>query len=271
MNSLLEMFSYDFMVRALIVGLLLSLAAALIGVPLVLRKSSMIGDGLSHVAFGAFAIASVLGLTPLPVALPIVIATSTLILKLDNSRRLNGDAAIALISTSALALGTFVVSLAGSNVDINSYLFGSILSLGTTDVIITVIMTTLVVLLFGLLYHRIFAVTFDASFARSIGLNTELYNLIFALLCSSVIVLGMRLMGALLISALLIFPVLAAKQVATSYRAVVFSSIFISLLSLLVGLLASYILNTPTGATIVLSELTFFIFATLFRKVFKIY
>lgn len=270
MNSLVEMFSYDFMIKALVVGLLLSLSAALIGVPLVLRKNSMIGDGLSHVAFGAFAIASVLGLAPLPVALPIVVLTSTLILRLGESRKFSGDAMIALISTSALALGTFAVSLAGSNVDINNYLFGSILSLGNADVVVAILLAALVLPLFVIFYHRIFAVTFDETFARSIGQNTKLYNLVFAVLCSVVIVLGMRLMGALLISALIIFPVLSAKQLATSYKAVVLSSAVISLLALFIGLVASYLLDTPTGATIVLSELAFFLCANLTRKIFKI-
>lgn len=263
MNSLVEMFSYDFMVRALVAGLLISFCAALVGVPLVLRKNAMIGDGLSHVAFGAFAIAASLGLAPLWVALPVVVLASVFILRLNTSRKISGDSAIALVSISSLAIGTFVVSLAGSNIDINNYLFGSILSISTADIIISAILAIFIVTLFILAYQQIFAVTFDESFARSIGIKTNLYNLIFAILCSIVIVLGMRLMGALLISALIIFPVLSARQIAQNYKTAIILSVFIALISFLTGLIASYILNTPTGATIVLTNLAFFLLTKL--------
>ena len=263
MNSLLEMFSYAFMVRALIVGILLSLSAALIGVPLVLRRNSMIGDGLSHVGFGAFAIAAALGLAPLWVALPVVILASFFILRLNENNRISGDAAIALISTSTLAIGTFVVSLSGSNVDINNYLFGSILSLGTIDIVAGIILSIVVAALYILCHHKIFATTFDESFAKSIGVKTESYNIIFAILCSIVIVLGMRLMGALLISSLIVFPVLSAKQIAKSYKGVVFLSTIFAIISFISGLIISYLLNTPTGATIVLTNLAFYLFSKI--------
>ena len=263
MNSLFEMFSYAFMVRALIVGVLLSLSAALVGVPLVLRKNSMIGDGLSHVGFGAFTIAAALGLAPLWVALPVVILASFFILRLNENNHISGDAAIAIISTSALAIGTFVVSLTGSNVDINNYLFGSILSLGTADIVADIILSIIVIALYILCHHKIFAITFDEPFAKSIGVKAESYNVIFAILCSVVIVLGMRLMGALLISSLIVFPVLSAKQIAKSYKSVVLLSAILAVVPFASGLIISYLLNTPTGATVVFTNLAFYLFSKI--------
>ncbi len=271
-NNLIEIFSYSFMIRALIVGVLLSFCAALIGTPLVLRKNSMIGDGLSHVGFGAFAIASVLGLAPIQFAIPIVIIASFFILQLTESNIIHGDAAIALVSISALAVGTFIVSLTGTNVDINSYLFGSILSISNTDILITVILTIAISLLYLFSHHQIFSITFDETFAKSIGVNTKLYHLAFAVLCSIVVVLGMRLMGALLISGLIIFPVLSAGLFSKTYRSTIISSALIAILAFLVGLIASYSLNTPTGATIIIVNLVFFIilkFSNLLSSSFK--
>ena len=187
MNSLIEMFSYDFMIRALVVGVLISLSAALIGTPLVLKKNSMLGDGLSHVAFGAFALALVLNLAPLWVAIPVVILASFFVLKLDNNAKIHGDSAIALMSASALAIGTFIVSLAGVNIDINSYLFGSILSVGNSDLILASILLVTIISIFAVFHNKIFALTFNEKFARAIGINTKLYNAIFAILCSVLI------------------------------------------------------------------------------------
>ena len=270
MNSLLEMFSYSFMLRAFIVVLLIALCAALIGTPLVLRRNSMIGDGLSHVGFGAFAIATVLGLAPLEFALPIVIIASFFIIKLNNNSKLHGDAAIALVSTSALAIGTFVISITkGVNVDINNYLFGSILSIGDTDTIVSIILSILMVLLYLFSYNKIFAITFDSKFAKSIGINTELYNIIFAILCSVIVVLGMRLMGALLISSLIIFPTLSSVQCFKNFRSVVISSVIISLITFTVGLITSYLYATPTGATIVIVNLIVFIIFKLISIIQK--
>lgn len=258
-NSLIEMFSLSFMGRALIAGFLISLCASLVGVSLVLRKNSMIGDGLSHVGFGAFAIASVLNFAPLEFALPIVIIVSFLILKLNENSKINGDAAIALISSSSLAIGTFVVSLFGVNTDINNYLFGSILAISKTDVIISVILSIIVIVLYIFSYNKIFALTFDEKFAKSIGIKTNLYNIIFASLCSVVVVLGMRLMGALLISSLIIFPTLSSMQVFKTFKSVVISSVIISILAFITGLIISYLVATPTGATIVIVNLIIFI------------
>ncbi len=261
-NDILEMFSYSFMVRAFIVGLLISLCASLIGVSLVLRKNSMIGDGLSHVGFGAFAIATVLGIAPLEFALPIVIVSSFFILKISDNSRIHGDSLIALMSASSLAIGTFVVSLSGVNTDINNYLFGSVLSINQTELVISIILSIIVVLLYIFSYNKIFAITFDEKFAKSIGINTNFYNMIFAILCSIVVVLGMRLMGSLLISSLIIFPTLSSMQLVKRFKSVVIVSVILSLVSFSLGMIISYLNATPTGATIVIVNLGFFI---LFR------
>ncbi len=258
-NSILEIFSYSFMTRALIVGLLISLCASLIGVSLVLRKNSMIGDGLSHVAFGAFAVASIMNLAPLEFTIPVVIIVSFFILKINDSSKIHGDARIAMISASSLAIGTFLISLFGVNTDINNYLFGSILSINIKDVIISSILSVIVILLYIISYNKIFAITFDEKFAKSIGIKTDFYNMLFASLCSVVVVLGMRLMGSLLISSLIIFPTITSMQMFKRFKSVVISSVVISLISFVIGLLVSYYNSTPTGATIVLVHLSIFL------------
>ena len=258
-DSLLEMFSYTFIQRAFIVGLFLSLCAALVGVSLVLRKFSMIGDGLSHVAFGSVAIATILGIAPIEFSIPIVIIVSFLILKLNNSSRLSGDSLVAIISASALAIGTFLISINGVNIDINSYLFGSILSLDSNDVIFSIILSLIVIILYIISYNKIFAITFDETFAKSIGINVDLYNIIFASLCSIIVVLGMRLVGSLLISSLLIFPTLTAINIFKKFKSTVIFSVIISIISFSLGLIISYFLASPTGATIVIINLIVFI------------
>ncbi|MBQ1812767.1 MAG: metal ABC transporter permease [Bacilli bacterium] len=259
MSNIIEMFSYSFIIKAFIVGILISLCASLIGVSLVLRRNSMIGDGLSHVGFGAFAIASVLNFTPIYFALPIVILSSFLILRLNENSKLHGDSLIALLSSSSLAIGTFTVSITGVNTDINNYLFGSILSISNIDIIISIILSIFVISLYIFSYNKIFAITFDEKFAKSIGINTNLYNILFAVLCSIVVVLGMRLMGSLLISSLIIFPTLTSMMIYKKFKSVVISSIIISTISFIIGLISSYILNTPTGSTIVIINLLVFI------------
>ena len=268
-NDILEMFSYSFMVRAFIAGLLISLCAALIGVSLVLRRNSMIGDGLSHVGFGAFAIATVLGIAPLEFALPIVIISSFFILKISDNSKIHGDSLIALMSASSLAIGTFVVSLSGVNTDINNYLFGSVLSINQTELIISIILSVVVILLYVFSYNKIFAITFDEKFAKSIGINTNFYNMIFAILCSIVVVLGMRLMGSLLISSLIIFPTLSSMQIVKKFKSVVITSIIISLISFTLGIVISYLNATPTGATIVIVNLFVFIICKISQLIVK--
>ena len=256
MSEFLNMFSYHFMQRALIVGVLVSLCAALLGVSLVLKRYSMIGDGLSHVGFGALAIASAFNLAPLAVAVPVVVIAAVLLLRLSRSSKLNGDAAIAMISSSALAIGVITVSLtSGMNTEVSSYMFGSVLSLSRSDAVLSVILSAAVLALFILFYPRIFAVTFDETFSRATGTKTEVYNTLLAVLTAVTVVLGMRMMGALLISSLIIVPALSAMRLCKSFKGVVLCAALISVVCFVTGVTASYFLETPTGASVVVTDL----------------
>lgn len=247
-----EMMSYPFMVRAVVVGVLVSLCAALLGVSLVLKRYSMIGDGLSHVGFGAMAVATAFNFAPLVFSIPVVIVAAFLLLRISESSKIKGDSAIAIISTGALAVGVITVSLTtGMNTDVSSYMFGSILSMTDGDVVLSVILCLCVLVLFIFFYTKIFAVTFDESFAKATGTRTGLYNSLIALLTAVTVVLGMRMMGALLISALIIFPALTSMSLCKTFRSVTICSVILSLACFLVGITASYGLNTPTGATVV--------------------
>ena len=259
-DQIIEMFSYSFMVRALIAGIFISLCASLLGVSLVLKRYSMIGDGLSHVGFGALAVAMAFGAAPLKVAIPVVIIAAFFLLRISENSMIKGDAAIAIISTSALAIGILSVSLStGINTDVYSYLFGSILAMTSSDVIMSVVLCVIVILLFVFFYTRIFAVTFDENFAKATGIRAGIYNMLIAVLTAVTIVLGMRMIGALLISALIIFPSLSAMRVCRSFRAVVLTSAVISVICLCLGVTASYIWATPTGASVVIANLIVFI------------
>lgn len=261
MTNILEIFQYSFMMRALITGILLALTSSLIGVTLVLKKNSMIGDGLSHVGFGAFALATILNTSPLEFSLPIVIITSFFILKINEKEKIHGDAKIAMMSASALAIGTFLISITGVNTDINNYLFGSILSISQKDLIISIILSIIVIILYTIFYNKIFTITFDEKFAKSIGIKTTRYNILLSIISSTVIVLGMRLMGSLLISSLIIFPSITSMQIFKNFKKVVISSIIISTTTFVIGLITSYYMETPTGSTIVIINLiTFIIF-----------
>lgn len=259
MTELIGMFSYHFMQRALVVGVLVSLCAALLGVSLVLKRYSMIGDGLSHVGFGALAVASALGLAPLAVAVPTVVVAAVLLLRLSQNGKIKGDAAIALISSSALAIGVISVSLTtGMNTEVSSYMFGSVLSLSQSDAVLSVVLSVAVLALFVLFYPRLFAVTFDENFSRATGANAGMYNTLLAVLTAITVVLGMRMMGALLISSLVIFPALSAMRVCRSFRAVVLCAAVISVVCFVAGMIASYFLETPSGASVVVADLLAF-------------
>ena len=260
-----EMFSYDFILRALIVGVLVSLCSALLGVSLVLKRYSMIGDGLSHVGFSALAFAMVLNIAPLYVAIPVVVTAAFLLLRLSENGKIRGDAAIAMISSGALALGVFAISVTkGMNVDMSSYMFGSILAMDNGDVILSIGLSIMVLCLFLVFYNRIFAVTFDENFARATGINAAWYNALIAFLSAVTIVLGMRMMGALLISSLIVFPPLSSMQIFKTFRGVVLSSALLSVTCFLIGLCVSYLWATPTGASVVMANiLAFLIFYSI--------
>lgn len=259
MNELISaFFSYAFLTRALFAGVLIALCAALLGVSLVLKNYALIGDGLSHVGFGALAVAAAANLAPLTVAVPVVVAAAFLLLRLRGRGAIRGDSAIAIFSTSALALGVMVSSVCGMNTDISAYLFGSILSMSESDVILSAVLCGIVLVLYVVFYHKIFMVTFDESFARATGTHTGFYDTLLAVLTAVTVVLGMRLMGTLLISSLIIFPSLSAMRVCRRFGSVVTVSAVISVVCVVAGLAVSYLFSTPAGASVVAANVVVF-------------
>ena len=265
---LLEMFTYPFIVRAFVVGILVSVCAALLGVPLVLKRYSMIGDGLSHVSFGALSVAVACGWAPLPVSIPVVVLAALGLLRMTERSKLGADAAIAVVSASALAIGIIVTSLTtGMTTDVDSYMFGSILALSRADVALSIGVSVAVLVLFGLFYHQLFAITFDESFSRATGMKLGAYNTLLAVLTALTIVLGMRLMGAMLISSLVIFPALTAMRLKKSFLGVVVLAGCLSVVCFCVGLTGSYLLSLPVGASVVVTSLAAFLVATVVGRI----
>lgn len=255
-DTITEMLSYPFMIRAFTAGILISLCSALLGVSLVLKRYSMIGDGLSHVGFGALAIAAAANAAPLSVAVPVVIAAAVLLLRVSGSSKIKGDAAIALISTSALAVGIMVISMTtGMNTDVYNYMFGSILAMSREDVRMSIVLSLTVLVMYVFFYHKIFAITFDETFAQATGVRADLYNMLIAVLTALTIVLGMRMMGTLLISSLIIFPALTSMRVCKTFRSVIINSAVISVLCFCIGISVSYFCATPAGASVVIANL----------------
>lgn len=265
-SDFLSFFEYDFVWYALIVGVLIALCSSLLGVTLVLKRFSFIGDGLSHVAFGAMAVAAVAGLTnETLIVLPVTVAAAVLLLRTGGRKsKINGDASLALISVSALAIGYLIYNFAQvSNLtgDVCATLFGStsILSITPVDLWVCIVMSVIVLVLFVLFYNKIFAITFDETFAKATGVKTEVYNLLIAVVIAFIIVLAMNLVGSLLISALVIFPALCAMRLFKSFKKVVICSAAVSVTCALVGILLSIWLSTPVGSTIVAIDLVAFL------------
>lgn len=248
---------------ALIAGIAVSLCASLLGVSLVLKRCSMIGDGLSHVGYGTLCIAIAMGWAPMQVTIPVVIVAAYILLRLSENSRMRGDTAIALFSTSALAVGILVSSKANLTTDVSHYMFGSILTMSRSEVILSVILSICVLLVYGLFYDKIFAVTFDENFARATGLNVRFYNLLIAVLTAVTVVLGMMLMGALLISSLMIFPAVTAMRLCKSFRNVVITSVIVSVSCFLLGLLLSLWIDAAVGASVIVVNLAVYLLASL--------
>lgn len=267
--------SFSFIQYAMIAGLLISLCASLLGVTLVLKRYSMIGDGLSHVAFGAMSVAAVCSLAPMTVTLPVTIIAAVILLGMSTSGKIKGDAAIAMISVGALALGYLLMNIftVSSNVsgDVCTSLFGStsILTLTKSDVILCSVLAAVVIIIFILFYHKIFAVTFDENFANATGTNTKLYNNLIAVVTAVVIVLAMNLVGALLVSALIIFPALTAMRVFKSFFSVIIGAAVISVTCTLIGLLVAILYGTPVGSTIVIADIVAFGIFSIIGKTIK--
>lgn len=267
-NAILE---YDFLQRALVVGVLVSISLSLLGINLVLKKFSNIGDGLSHVSFGSLAVALAINIAPLQFSIPIVILAAFVLLRIGENSKIKGDAAIALVSSVAVAIGIIAISLNGGvNIDIDSYMFGSILSISKSDFLLSVIISLSVIIIYALFYHKIFAITFDEEFAKAVGLNIDLYKLLLSIMTALTIVIGIRMIGTLLISSLIIFPTLTAMMVGGTFKKVIISSLIISVISFILGFIASYYLSTPIGASIVIAHLIIFILVFIYSKIRKI-
>lgn len=254
---------------ALIAGIAVSLCSSLLGVSLVLKRCSMIGDGLSHVGYGTLCIAVALGWAPMQVTIPVVVLAAYILLRLSENSRIGGDTAIALFSTSALALGILASSKANLTTDVSHYMFGSILAMTRSDVIFSVILSVCVILVYVLFYDKIFAVTFDENFARATGLNVQFYNLLIAVLTAVTVVLGMMMMGALLISSLMIFPAVTAMRLNRHFRGVVLTAVLVSVGCFLAGLFVSLWIDTAVGASVILVNLLVFIAASLISELRK--
>lgn len=260
-----SMLSYDFMIRAIIVGSLVSLCSTLLGTSLVLKRYSMIGDGLSHVGFAALAIAYALQLDPMSVSIPICVIAAFFLLQLEENSKIKGDAATALLCSGALAVGVMTISLTtGMNTDVCNYMFGSILAISPSDMRLSVILSVVVLFLYIFFYPRIFAVTFDENFAKASGTNTRFYNMVLALLTSITIVLGMRMMGTLLISSLIVFPSITAMRVCKNFLGTIILASILSLFGFFVGMTLSFLYRIPTGASIVVIDIVlFFLFCAI--------
>lgn len=273
LDILMRYLAYPFVRYALIVGVLIALSSSLLGVTLVLKRYSYIGDGLSHVAFGAMAVATVLKLSNhLALILPLTILAAIVLLRSGQNAKIKGDAAIAMLSVGALAMGYLLMNIFGtaSNLagEISTTLFGSttILTLTMQDVILCLILSTLVVAMFIVFYHRIFAVTFDETFARAVGIRAGTWNLLIAVMIALVVVLAMNLVGALLVSALVIFPALSAMRIFQSFRAVTICSVILSVGCALAGILISILAGTPVGSTIVAADIIAFVICLFVGK-----
>ena len=273
-NKLVFYFQYPFVWYALIVGVLIALCSSLLGVTLVLKRFSFIGDGLSHVAFGAMAIASVLNISNnMLFVMPVTVICAVLLLRTGQSTKIKGDAAIAMISVGALAIGYLLMNVfsTGSNIsgDVCSSLFGStsILTLTTAEVWLCVVISAIVVALFVVFYHKIFAVTFDENFARATGTRTDAYNLLIAVITAVIIVLAMNLVGSLLISALIIFPALSAMRIYKRFRAVIICSAILSVICAFTGIILSILCGTPVGSTIVAVDIAAFFVTSVIGKI----
>lgn len=266
-KTLIEAFQYQFILKALLVGALISVCCSCLGIYLVLKKYSLIGDGLAHVCFATAALSLFLSTSPLLLSIPLSILAAIGILKLNEKANIHGDAAIGLISSLCIALGVIIASLAnGFNVDLMSFLFGSILVISNTDVIISIVLSIFIISVIILFYPSIFATLYDEEFAEVIGIQTKKINYLMLILTAITIALGIRVVGTMLISSLIIFPIVSALQISSGFKSTLLIAIFISVICVIIGVLGSYVLNVPTGAAIVMLNAICFIMCFAVRK-----
>ncbi len=262
-DTIMDLMSHAFVQRALVVGILVSLCAALLGVILVLKRYSLIGHGLADVGFASLSVALVLGLSPLVFSVPVMILISFVIMYISQNKKISGDVAIGIFSTGALSIGVIVTSLSkGFNVDVYNYMFGSILAVSKSDLWFSIVLSVIVLLAFILFYNRIFLITVDEKFAVASGINVMTYQFLISLLTSLTVVIGMRMMGTLLISSLIIFPAVIARKLSKSFKSLVVISAIISIFCFIVGMCVSFVLNTPIGATVVCTNIAFLLVVT---------
>lgn len=273
MNDFLELLSYPFVLRAVIAGSLISICASVLGVILILKHYSLIGHGLAEVGFASLSIASALHLPAITLTTPAVITASFAIMYVSQRYRTAGDTAIAIASSIALSVGVIVSSVSGQTSNMSSYLFGSILAMNDSDVIFSVVLSGAVMIVFVIFYNRLFLITYNEDYARSLGINTALYQAIISVLTALVIVMGMRFMGTLLISSVIILPAVSARNIASGlsaqsgFRLLVLLSGIISLIAFILGLMVSFMINLPAGASIVLvNAVILAAIKVLFRK-----
>lgn len=267
MNSIVEALSYSFIIRALVVGSFIGLSAAFLGIYLVLLRQSMIGDGLAHVGFLTIAIALVLDKSPIIVSLPITILAALLIIHLDEKANINNDTAIGLISAFAVALAILISSLAsGFNVDLNTYLFGSILTIKQIDVYFSVVLSLVVVSLIIFNFNSLFALSFDEEYAKILNVNVRLMKYLIAVLTAITVVLGIRVVGTMLISSMILFPTVSALQISKGFKDTILYASLISVLSIFIGIFSSYVVDIPTGSTIVIVNAIIFTLLISYRR-----
>ncbi len=270
-NTIQEILSYSFMTKALIVGLLVSICSALLGVTLVLKRYALIGDGLSNVGFGSLTVAVALGITPLYVSIPLSILSAVILMRIGSNSKINSDSAIAMIGSGAVAVGVAITSMTtGMNTDVCNMMFGSLVTLTTEDLILSIVTSSVVIFMFIALYDKIFMVTFDEKFAIASGINVNRYNTIIAIMTGVTIVVGMRMMGTILISSILIFPAISSMRLFKTFKHVVISSGIVSVISFLIGIYVAYVYGVSTGASIVLANialLMIFSISGLVRKI----
>lgn len=263
----IEAMQYDFMRRALLVGVLIALSCAFLGIFLVLRRLSMIGDGLAHVSFATVALALLLSASPLLVSIPLVILASFAIMGLSEKAQLHGDAAIGLVASFSVAAGVIMATMAkGFNVDLMSYLFGSILVISRAEVMLSVLLSLVVMAVVIYYFNSLFAITYDEEFAQVMGLNTRQLNYLIGILTSITIAVGIRVVGTMLISSLIVFPTVTALQLAKSFRSSIVIAALVSVLCVVLGIFASFVFNLPTGATIVMFNSAAFAVAFFSRR-----
>lgn len=268
MEQFIDALSYPFVQRAVAAGVMISLCAALLGVILVLKRYSLIGHGLGDVGFASTSLAVALGLPVMAVSIPIVIVAACLIMFLSQRSRTGGDTAIGMVATGALSTGVIITALSsGFNVDVNGYMFGSILAMSREDVVFSVLLSVVIIGLFVLFYNRLFLIAFDENFAKASGINVGFYQFLIALLTALTVVMGMRMMGSLLISSLIIFPAVIARKIVSGFKAVVVLSAVLSVICFIAGLILSFKMNLPTGASIVMVNLAVLIVVMLLNKI----